>query len=73
MLTMFFAEGPVTDYESASASDVSAYATFFHEMLARGIYLAPSAFEAAFISTAHCDDDVRRICEASEAALKTLS
>jgi glutamate-1-semialdehyde 2,1-aminomutase len=73
MLTMFFSEGPVTDYESASASDVSAYATFFHEMLARGVYLAPSAFEATFISTAHCDDDLKRICEAAEAALETLT
>lgn len=53
MWGFFFADAPVTDYASAKASDVARYARFFHAMLREGIYLAPSQFEAAFVSTAH--------------------
>ena len=69
MLTMFFTEGPVLDYASAQGSDRSRYAAFFHAMLEAGVYLPPSQFEAMFLSTAHRDDDVERICEAARLAL----
>jgi len=70
MLTLFFTPDPVTDYCSASASDTSRFAAFFREMLVRGIYLPPSQFEAVFLSLAHEDREIARICEAAEAALK---
>jgi glutamate-1-semialdehyde 2,1-aminomutase len=60
MFTLFFTEGPVTDYESAKRSDTARFAKFFHWMLERGIYLAPSQFEAAFVSAAHTEEDVTR-------------
>jgi glutamate-1-semialdehyde 2,1-aminomutase len=58
MLTGFFCEGPVTDYASAKRADTKRYARYFHEMLARGVFLAPSQFEAAFVSLAHTDADI---------------
>jgi glutamate-1-semialdehyde 2,1-aminomutase len=58
MLTAFFCAGPVTDYESAKRADRAQYAKYFHAMLGRGIYLAPSQFEAAFVSLAHTEADL---------------
>ncbi len=60
MFTFFFTSQPVTDYESARRSDTARFARFFHWMLERGVYLAPSQFEAAFLSAAHSDEDIRR-------------
>jgi glutamate-1-semialdehyde 2,1-aminomutase len=68
MFTWFFTEQPVTDYESAKRSDTARFARFFRAMLERGIYLAPSQFEAAFVSAAHSEEDIRRtIAAAGEA------
>lgn len=53
MWGFFFADTPVYDYESAKRADTARYARFFHALLERGVYLAPSQFEAAFVSTAH--------------------
>ncbi len=61
----FFTQEPVTDFESAKKSDTRAYAIFFREMLRRGIYLAPSQFEAFFLSTAHDRGDLDRTIEAA--------
>jgi glutamate-1-semialdehyde 2,1-aminomutase len=72
MQTLFFSEGPVTDYRSAKRADTKRYAQFFHGMLDRGVHLAPSQFEAGFVSTAHTDADVDRIIEAARAAMKTV-
>ncbi len=58
MMTAFFTGGPVVDYASAALSDTKRYAAFFHGMLRRGVYLAPSQFEAAFVSTAHGEADL---------------
>jgi glutamate-1-semialdehyde 2,1-aminomutase len=58
MFTGFFCEDPVTDYASAKRSDTKRYAKFFHAMLERGVYLAPSQFEAGFLSLAHTDADI---------------
>jgi glutamate-1-semialdehyde 2,1-aminomutase len=60
MFTFFFTEGPVTDYESAKRSDTERFGRYFRAMLERGVYLAPSQFEAAFVSAAHTEEDIRR-------------
>ena len=65
MVSIFFTEGPVTDFGSAAASDTDAFEDFFWHMLTRGIYLAPSQYEAGFISTAHSDEDLDRTFEAA--------
>jgi len=72
MLTSFFATGPVTDFASASRSDTARYAAFFHGMLERGVHLAPSQFEAAFVSTAHSDAEIGATLEAATASLADL-
>ncbi|HEU5316044.1 MAG TPA: glutamate-1-semialdehyde 2,1-aminomutase [Chloroflexota bacterium] len=58
MLTGFFTEQPVVDYASAKTSDTVRYARFFHSLLDRGVYFAPSQFEAAFVSLAHSDEEL---------------
>jgi glutamate-1-semialdehyde 2,1-aminomutase len=65
MFTFFFTDQPVTDYESAKSSDTARFGRFFRAMLDRGIYLAPSQFEAAFVSAAHTDEDIRRTIAAA--------
>jgi glutamate-1-semialdehyde 2,1-aminomutase len=65
MFTLFFTEDKVTDYASAKRSDTARFARYFHWMLERGIYLAPSQFEAAFVSAAHTDEDITRTAEAA--------
>ena len=71
MMTGFFCEGPVTDYASARRADRERYAKFFHAMLARGVYMAPSQFEAAFVSLAHSDADLEHAARAAAEALST--
>jgi glutamate-1-semialdehyde 2,1-aminomutase len=73
MLTLFFTATPVTDYRTAKTADTRRYAHFFHAMLAAGVYLAPSQFEAAFVSTAHTAADVERTVAAARTALAALS
>src|SRR6185437_11336582 len=58
MLTPFFTAGPVRNYDEAKRCDRAAYAAFFHAMLEAGVYLAPSAFETAFTSTAHGEPEL---------------
>jgi glutamate-1-semialdehyde 2,1-aminomutase len=72
MLTAFFCEGPVTDYTSARRADTKRYAAFFHGMLDRGVYLAPSQFEAAFVSPAHGEADLAHAARAAAEALTSL-
>ena len=73
MMTTFFAPGPVTDWTSAARSDTKRYAAFFHGMLRRGVYLAPSQFEAAFVSTAHGEADVDFTLEAAHETLREVA
>jgi glutamate-1-semialdehyde 2,1-aminomutase len=68
MFTFFFTEGPVTDYESAKRSDTARFGRFFRAMLERGIYLAPSQFEAAFLSAAHSEEDIEATMAAAREA-----
>ncbi len=70
MWGFFFTSGPVTDYASARQADTERFARFFRAMLQRGVYLAPSQFEAAFVSLAHSADDIARTLAAAEDALK---
>jgi glutamate-1-semialdehyde 2,1-aminomutase len=72
MLTCFFAPGPISDYASAKRADTRRYAAFFQAMLDRGVYLAPSQFEAAFVSLAHTEADIDQTIEAAAAALKSI-
>jgi glutamate-1-semialdehyde 2,1-aminomutase len=65
MFGFFFADAPVTDWESAKCSDTRRFASFHRAMLERGVYLAPSQFEAAFLSTAHGDSEIDRTIEAA--------
>jgi glutamate-1-semialdehyde 2,1-aminomutase len=71
--TIFFTAGPVTNYAQAKSSDTRMYARFFREMLNRGIFLAPSQFEAAFLSTCHTEADIERTILAAKDALKLIS
>jgi glutamate-1-semialdehyde 2,1-aminomutase len=68
MFTFFFTKEPVTDYDSAGKSDTAQFAQFHRRMLECGIYLPPSQFEAAFVSAAHSEDDVKKTVAAFSAA-----
>lgn len=72
MLTSFFTQEPVVDWNSAKKSDTKRYGVFFHGMLEQGIYLAPSQFEAAFLSTAHTSADIDKTIRAARVAFKSL-
>ncbi|MBT9170041.1 MAG: Glutamate-1-semialdehyde 2,1-aminomutase [Actinobacteria bacterium] len=69
---LFFTEEEVYDYSTAKTSDTKRYAQFFQGMLSRGIYLAPSQFEACFISLAHSEEDILRTTEAGREVFKEL-
>ena len=64
LLSCFFTGDPVIDYRSAIRSDTTAFASYFANMLERGIYVAPSQFEAMFVSAAHSDEMIERTCRA---------
>jgi len=72
MMTTFFTDGEVVDYTSAKKSDTERYARYFRGMLGEGVYLAPSQFEAAFLSTAHSEADVEKTIRACHRVLKSL-
>lgn len=72
MMTLFFAEGPVTNYSQAKAGDTDRFADFHRAMLAEGIYLPPSQFEALFVGAAHSEGDVDCTIAAVRTALRSL-
>jgi glutamate-1-semialdehyde 2,1-aminomutase len=72
MSCSFFAENPVTDFAAAQQADTRQYAMFFQEMLRRGVYLAPSQFEAYFVGLAHEKADLDHTIEAAAEAFKTV-
>jgi glutamate-1-semialdehyde 2,1-aminomutase len=72
MWSFFFTDMPVTNYTSARSADTAMYARFFHEMLARAVYFAPSQFETAFVSTAHERDQIDYTLEAASGSLRRL-
>ena len=65
MFTFFFTPDPVTDWDSAKKCDTGRFGKFFHFLLERGVYIAPSQFEAGFVSAAHSEDDIRGTVEAA--------
>ena len=67
MMCCFFTPGPVRDFAAASASNTEAYKAYFHAMLEAGVYLAPSQYEAMFVSIAHSDADIAQTCQAAKA------
>lgn len=72
MWTSFFNAEPVTDWTTANKSNRELYGRFFHAMLDEGVYLAPSQFEAAFVSAAHTDEIIERTVSAARKAFKRL-
>jgi glutamate-1-semialdehyde 2,1-aminomutase len=73
MMTLFFSEGNVNSFQSAIKSDTLLFGKYFHEMLTRGIYLAPAQFEAIFISTAHTREDLDKTINANFESLKAIA
>jgi glutamate-1-semialdehyde 2,1-aminomutase len=73
MFTFFFTDRPVTDWESAKRCDTARFGQFFRGMLERGVYLAPSQFEAAFVSAAHTDEDIRQTVQAAMNSWRSIS
>ena len=73
ILTAFFTQRPVIDYQSAKQADTAFFGRFFQQMLAEGIYWPPSQFEAAFVSVAHSSEDIQITVEATGKALRSLS
>ena len=73
LLTVFFTDSPVRNYEAARRADAAAFAIFFNEMLARGVYLPPSGFEAWFPSLAHGDAQVDRTLDAAAEAFAAVA
>lgn len=73
LATIFFTSEPVRDYSDAKRSDTKRYARFFREMLARGVFLAPSQFETAFLSAAHTSADIDRTLSAAREALQAMA
>jgi glutamate-1-semialdehyde 2,1-aminomutase len=73
MFTVFFASAPVTNFETAKASDTKRYAKFFHAMLQGGVYFPPSQFEACFLSLAHTGRDIKDTIEAAKNAFRAAA
>jgi glutamate-1-semialdehyde 2,1-aminomutase len=72
MFGLYFREGPVETFDDAKASDTARFNRFFHGMLERGVYLAPSAFEAGFMSSAHAEAEIAHTVQAAREAFAAL-
>ncbi|WP_152049589.1 glutamate-1-semialdehyde 2,1-aminomutase [Tautonia marina] len=73
MITLFFTEGPVHNFDDAKRSDTALFGRFFWELLARGVYFPCSQFEAAFLSAAHTEADIDHTISAAREALKAAT
>ena len=69
---VFTEDGPVRTFAQVAAANIDQFRKFFHGMLDRGVYLAPSAFEAGFVSAAHGEDELARTLEAAREVMSTL-
>jgi len=69
---VFCSDGPVRKFTQVAAADIDRFRKFFHGMLDQGVYLAPSAFEAGFVSAAHGDDEISRTLDAARTVFKSL-
>jgi glutamate-1-semialdehyde 2,1-aminomutase len=70
MFTWFFQQSDIHDYDSAAKSDTAKFGRFHRGMLERGVYLPPSQFEAAFLSTAHTSNDINRTIDVARETFK---
>ena len=73
LATLFFSAEPVTDYTDAKKSDTNRYTQYFRKMLERGVFLAPSQFEASFVSLAHTDADIDFAVKAAQDSLRHIA
>ena len=73
MFGLFFTDQPVTDWPTAKRSDIQRFGRYFQSMLAQGIYLAPSQFEAGFLSTAHGEAEIDATINAAARAFASLN
>ena len=73
MLSVFFTDKPVYDFSSATLSDTDKFSVWFNSMLSQGIYLAPSQYEAVFVSDAHTDEDIEKTIACAEKAMYEVS
>jgi glutamate-1-semialdehyde 2,1-aminomutase len=73
LFSVFMTADEVRDYDGAKAQDAARYASFFHAMLARGVYLPPSAFEAWFVSITHTEEHVELVVTAAREAARTVA
>jgi glutamate-1-semialdehyde 2,1-aminomutase len=73
VMTTFFTESAVTDFDSAMTSDTERYGFFYRDMLDQGVYLAPSQFEGAFISKAHSAEDLAKTLEKTESSFRKVA
>ncbi len=72
MITVFFTDKPVTDFESASTTNTEMFRVWFHSLLEQGVYWPASNYEAAFLSYAHSEEDIDRVIEAARGAFKRI-
>ena len=72
LLCPYFTETPVDCFAAAKTSDTKGYAKYFNELLSRGVYLAPSQFEAMFVSAAHTQEDLEATVKAAEESIAAL-
>lgn len=73
VLTLFFTSAPVRDWNTAATCDKEAFATYFRTVLDAGFLIAPSQFEALFLSAAHTDEDVFALARAARAGLRAVA
>jgi glutamate-1-semialdehyde 2,1-aminomutase len=73
LVGLYFGDEPATDYDAARRTDEKTYARFFHELLARGVAIAPGAYEVLFPGLAHTDDDLDQVGEAAADAARALA
>jgi glutamate-1-semialdehyde 2,1-aminomutase len=73
LLTIFFTSNAALNYESVAAADTARFSRFFWQLLEQGIYWPPSQFEAAFISLAHSEEDIRATVSAIDKAFNSLA
>jgi glutamate-1-semialdehyde 2,1-aminomutase len=73
MLTLFFGEGPITDWQWAAKCDTQQFARFFWGMMDRGVYLPCSQYEALFVSAAHTEADIDHTIDAAREVLSAIS
>jgi glutamate-1-semialdehyde 2,1-aminomutase len=72
MYSLFFTEKQVFDFQTAKTSNTEIFAKYFHKMLQKGVYLAPSQFESLFVSVALSDSDIEHILQANEESLAEI-